>query len=61
MNEENKPYMLLTFNDGGIPMITFHDTIDECKSQLSYVQHWFIEEWDTHKRIAISDIPNEET
>ena len=52
-----KKYYMLRMNDNGIPVITEHDTLEECYEELNSttVQHWSIRLLATGKEIEGSD------
>jgi len=39
-----KKYYMFRMNDGGLPVLTEHDTLEECHDELAKVifQHWCI-------------------
>jgi len=59
MTLSDRRYMLIRMNDGGLPVITFHDSVDETNQLLSYVQHWMVIDQTTGDTVALSDNPTE--
>ena len=48
---EGRKYMLVTMNEGGLPVITFGDDLQALKDSLSYIQHYLIKDVQTGKTI----------
>ena len=54
MNTKDHKYMLITMNDGGLPVITFSDDIQALKDSLPYIQHYLIKNVQTGEIIEES-------
>jgi hypothetical protein len=48
-------FELIKMNDGSIPIISFHNSLEEIYNNLSYIQHWMIIDVESNNVIDTSD------